>query len=106
MQQVNSDYIGAVRLFQPEPDEIYTIETAGHLAHTPPRLILTYYKHGLVSTVTNPAWDGYYFDSEAIRTLRRIEFLRTDCGVNLPGIKLILRLLNEVEHLSGAPPGH
>jgi len=36
---------------------------------------------------------------EGIRTLRRIESLRTACGVNLAGLKLILDLMNEVEYL-------
>ena len=36
---------------------------------------------------------------EGIRTLRRIESLRTACGVNLAGVKLILELINELEHL-------
>ena len=31
--------------------------------------------------------------------LRRIEYLRTVGGVNLPGIKMILHLTNEVERL-------
>ena len=47
----------------------------------------------------DPACGGYYFNDEAIRTLRRIEYLRADCGINLVGIKMILRLTNEVESL-------
>jgi len=43
--------------------------------------ILVYYKHGLVSPVVDPECGGYYFNDEAIRTLRRIEYLRTDCGI-------------------------
>ena len=38
-------------------------------------------------------------DSVHIRELRRIESLRTACGLNLAGIKLILDLMNEVEYL-------
>jgi DNA-binding transcriptional MerR regulator len=97
MTKARKDYIGAVQRFEPESDVVYTIESAGHIAHTPRRTILLYYKLGLISTVTDPAREGYYFDAEGIRTLRRIEFLRSDCGVNLAGIKMILRLLDEVE---------
>lgn len=97
MRPATRDYIGAVQRFEPEPDVVYTIEAAGHIAHTARRTILMYYKEGLLSPVSDPARDGYYFDADAIRTLRRIEFLRSDCGVNLPGIKMILRLLDEVE---------
>jgi hypothetical protein len=38
--------------------------------------------------------------------LRRIEFLRSDCGVNPAGIKMILRLLDEVERRSGMMERH
>ena len=40
---------------------------------------------------------GMFFDEEAIRLLRRIEQLRTSYGVNLPGINMILGLLEELE---------
>ena len=40
---------------------------------------------------------GMFFDEEAIRLLRRIEQLRTSYGVNLPGIKMIMQLLEELE---------
>lgn len=103
MKRQKKDYIGPVQLFEPEPDTVYTIETAGQLAHTSRRAILIYCKNGLVSTMSDPARDGYYFDSEAVRTLRLIEFLREDCGVNLPGIKMILQLINEVGHLRDHP---
>jgi DNA-binding transcriptional MerR regulator len=49
--------------------------------------------------VVDPAFGGYYFNDEAIRTLRRVEHLRTTCGVNLAGIKMILDLMNQVERL-------
>jgi MerR family transcriptional regulator/heat shock protein HspR len=103
MKRTDRDYIGAVQIFEPERDALYTIDDAGQIAHTPRRRILIYYKHGLVSPVTDPVREGYYFDGDAIRTLRRIEFLRCDCGVNLNGIKMILQLINEVEHLREEP---
>src|SRR5579871_994046 len=101
MKVATKDYIGTVQRFEPEKDVVYTIEAAGHIAHTPRRTIVMYYKLGLISPVSDPSREGYYFDAEGIRTLRRIEFLRSDCGVNLAGIKMILRLLDEVERRSG-----
>jgi DNA-binding transcriptional MerR regulator len=53
-------------------------------------------RHGLVSPVTEES-RGVFFDEEAIRILRRIQQLRTSYRVNLPGIKLIVRLLAELE---------
>src|SRR5579871_5920505 len=101
MKVAAKDYIGAVQRFEPESNGVYTIEAAGQIAHTPRRMILMYYKLGLISPVSDPVREGYYFDAEGIRTLRRIEFLRSECGVNLAGIKVILRLLDEVERRSG-----
>jgi DNA-binding transcriptional MerR regulator len=89
----------AVQLFEPALDAVYTIEAVEHLVHVPRQMIAVYCKHGLLSPVVDPACGGYYFNDEAIRTLRRIEYLRADCGINLVGIKLILRLTNEVESL-------
>ena len=89
----------AIQFFEPDPNAVYTIEAAEHIAHVPRRMILVYCKHGLVSPVVDPACGGYYFNDEGIRALRRIEYLRTVCGINLAGIKMILALMNEVERL-------
>jgi len=89
----------AIQLFEPDPNAVYTIEAAEHIARVPRRLIAVYYKHGLVSPVVAPDCGGFYFNDEGIRALRRIEYLRTDCGINLVGIKMILRLMNEVDRL-------
>ena len=42
---------------------------------------------------------GYYFDGDAIHTLRRIEALRTVCGDDLAGIKMIIELSAALERL-------
>ena len=47
----------------------------------------------------DPTCGGWWFDDEAIRALRRIEYLRADCGINLTGIKLIMDLTKELEML-------
>lgn len=89
----------AVQLFEPGPAAVYTIEAAERLGHVPRRMIAVYYKHGLVSPVIDPAYGGYYFNAEAIRTLRRIDYLRTQYELNLLGVRMILQLMNEVERL-------
>ena len=75
------------------------MEAAERLAHVPRRLIAVYYKHGLVSPVVDPACAGFYFNDEGIRTLRRIEYLRSVCGINIVGVKMIITLMNEAERL-------
>jgi DNA-binding transcriptional MerR regulator len=89
----------ALQLFEPAPNTAYTIGSAARLAHMPRRRIVIYCKRGLVSAMVDPARNGYYFDKEAILTLQRIENLRTVCGNDLSGIKIILDLMNEVDRL-------
>ncbi|MBV8353523.1 MAG: MerR family transcriptional regulator [Verrucomicrobia bacterium] len=89
----------ALQVFEPDARTVYTIEMVARLAQVPRRLIVLYYKHGLVSPVRDPASSGWCFDEEAIRIVRRIEYLRSACNVNLAGIKLILGLTQEVERL-------
>jgi DNA-binding transcriptional MerR regulator len=91
--------MNALQIFEPGAQTVYTIEVAAELAQVPRRLIVLYYKHGLVSPITDPAGNGWYFDDEAIRIVRRIEDLRSACGLNLAGIKLMMALMDEVERL-------
>jgi DNA-binding transcriptional MerR regulator len=93
----SADAVHTVQLFEPDPGTAYTIEAVGHIAGVPRRVILVYCKHGLLAPVVDPEYGGFYFDDEAIRTLRRIEYLHNTCGINLEGIKMILHLINEVE---------
>jgi MerR family transcriptional regulator/heat shock protein HspR len=89
----------ALQVFEPDARTVYTIEMVAQLAQVPRRLIVLYYKHGLVLPVRDPASSGWCFDEEAIRIVRRIEYLRSACNVNLAGIKLIIGLTEEVERL-------
>ena len=88
-----------LQLFEPAPEAVYTIEAAANLAHVGRHRILVYYKQGLVSPVVAPECGGYYFNDEGVRTLRRIEYLRTNRGINLAGTRMILELQNEIERL-------
>jgi DNA-binding transcriptional MerR regulator len=91
----------ALQLFEPDARALYTIEAAASLSQLPRRLIAVYCKYGLVSSVMDPACSGWCFNDEAIRILRRIEYLRSACGLNLVGIRLIIDLAREVEELRG-----
>ena len=88
-----------LQLFEPDPEAVYTIEAAANLAHVRRHRILVYYKQGMVSPVVDPECGGYYFNDEGVRTLRRIEHLHTDRGINLAGTRMILELQNEIERL-------
>ena len=89
----------ALQVLEPGAQTVYTIDVAARLAQVPRRLIVLYYKHGLVASVSDPAGNGWYFDDEAIRIVRRIEYFRSVCGMNLAGIKLVMALTDEVERL-------
>jgi DNA-binding transcriptional MerR regulator len=89
----------SLQLFEPPPDAVYTIDGAAHLADVSRRTILVYCKHGLISPTRRTADSGYCFDRDAIHALRRINGLRAVCGDDLPGIKMILDLMNELECL-------
>jgi MerR family transcriptional regulator/heat shock protein HspR len=39
------------------------------------------------------------FDDEALRALRRIEHLRETCGVNETGLRLMMKLMDELDRL-------
>lgn len=86
-----------IQLFEPPPDAACTIEETSRLVNVSRRTILVYCKHRLLSPVA--ADHGYYFDRDAIRGLRRIEALRTVCGDDLAGIKIILDLTAALEQL-------
>ena len=86
-----------LQLFDPPADAVYTIEAAAQLAGVPRRTILVYCKHRLVSPLLDTA--GYSFDGNGIRSLRRIEALRTVCGDDFAGIRIILDLTKELERL-------
>jgi DNA-binding transcriptional MerR regulator len=85
--------------FEPDADTVYPLDTAARIARVPRHLILVYYKHGLITPLSDPDYGGYYFTNEAIRTLQRIGHLHTTCGINLTGVRLILDLMDEVERL-------
>ena len=88
-----------IQLFEPLPDALYTTETTSRIVDVPRRTILVYCKHHLVSPATGTVDHGYYFDGDAIHTLRRIETLRTVCNKDFAGIKIILDLTAALERL-------
>lgn len=88
-----------IELFEPLPDALYPIEATAQLVGVPRRTILVYCKHRLISPVISAVDHGYSFDRDGIRALRRIEVLRSICGDDLAGIKIILELTSALEHL-------
>lgn len=85
--------------FFADPEALLPIDTAAQLARMPRHFVLICCQHGLVAPHHDPAEGGYYFNRHAVRALQRIEYLRTNCGVNLAGIEMIMKLMADVEEL-------
>ena len=89
----------ALELFQPNPNVLYSLDAAAHLADVPRRSILIYCRAGLVRPVFQPPYGIMAFTEEAIHTVRRIERVRTAHGIDVAWIKTMFDLLEEVERL-------
>lgn len=89
----------AIQLFEPPADAVYTIEATSRMVDIPRRMILVYCKHKLLSPAFETVDHGYYFDRDGIRALRRIEALRSVCGDDFAGIRIILDLTVALERL-------
>ena len=99
MKEAGQSASSAPQPFESMAENVYSIETVVQITQTPRHQIAVYCLHGVISPVTAPERDGWWFDDEAIRVLRRIECLRVDYGMNLAGLRIISELLREVERL-------
>lgn len=97
MSLANKNSFRAIQLFEPETNVIYSIEVTERITHVPRRMIALYCRYGLVSPVGNPNSEGFYFNGNGIRILRRLESMRAVYGQNLADIKMVLSLLKEME---------
>jgi DNA-binding transcriptional MerR regulator len=85
--------------FEPVVNDRYSIETVVRITQTPRHQIAVYCHHGIVSPVTAPEHDGWWFDHEAIRALQQIESLRAEYAMNLAGLRAILEMFRELKKL-------
>ena len=90
---------GHIELHDPQPGVLYNLEGVVHLTGVSRRSVLLYCKSGLVRASEDPEIGALAFDDEAIYTIRRVEYLRTQRGINLDGIRMIFDLLREVRRL-------
>ena len=88
-----------LKAFEPAADDIYSIEAVVNITRTPRHQIAVYCRLGLISPVAPPEREGWRFDQEAIRELRRVEYLRHDYAMNPDGLRMVIGLLREVERL-------
>lgn len=87
--------VQTIERFRPDPGRLYDMEMTARLAGVPRRSVLIYCRWGLVRPTTSPEVQGWYFSTDAIGAIRRAEYLRTNRGVNLPGLRVIFELMDE-----------
>lgn len=68
----------------------HSVDTLAELSGVSSQTILEYQQQGLIQPD---------FDDDTLRLLRRAEFLREACEMNVRGVKLLSHLLDEVERL-------
>jgi len=99
MNESQESQASALQRYEPAQQGIYSIETVVHITQTPRHAIGVYCRLGLISPVAEPEREGWKFDDEAIRELRRIERLRTVFGLELPALRMIVEMGREIECL-------
>jgi len=89
----------ALVVFQPEPNILYSLDAAAHLAGVPRRALLIYCRAGLVQPIFQQPNGAMAFTDEAIYTVRRFEHLRAMHTNDLAWLNTIMELENEVQYL-------
>jgi MerR family transcriptional regulator, heat shock protein HspR len=79
-----------------ENQPVYMIGVAAQLCGVHPQTLRQYERLGLVVPARVGAKNRLYSESD-IKRVRRIQHLTQDMGVNLAGVELILRLLDDME---------
>jgi DNA-binding transcriptional MerR regulator len=75
-----------------------TLEELAQASGIHPELITSYMEFGLIDPISQSE-QGLWFEVETVPRLRMIQRLRTDMGVNLPGVAVILDLTDKIRHL-------
>jgi len=75
----------------------YTLELLAQITGIETTTLVQYQEHGIIRP---------QFDDETVRCLRRIEHLRESCEMNLEGLRLLSKLLDEVDSLRQELRGH
>lgn len=83
-----------------EKEPVYMIGVAARLCGVHPQTLRTYERLGLVAPSRVGAKNRLFSESD-IQRVRRIQRLTQDLGVNLAGVEIILRLLDDMDDLRG-----
>lgn len=81
-----------------EDHPVYMIGVAASLCGVHPQTLRQYERLGLVAPSRVGSKNRLYSDAD-VRRVRRIQRLTQEMGVNLAGVELILRLLDDMEDM-------
>jgi MerR family transcriptional regulator/heat shock protein HspR len=81
------------------PDSLYDLQTLARLAGVHPTLVSQYIQRGLLDPVEDRGGQDWWFNDRSLYILRKIQRLRTDLGVNLNGVAVVLELLRQIDEL-------
>jgi DNA-binding transcriptional MerR regulator len=99
----DSSHLTIVRLHihAPTREALYDLETLARLARLHPALVSKYVRLGLLDPVTGEGSSEHEwrFDDGSLHTLRRIQRLRSELGVNISGVAVVLELLRQINDL-------
>lgn len=92
---------GFVRLTDFDLDQPLTVEIVAEAVGTRPALILRLARLGVIESVATETGE-MLLPTRTIITLRRMQRLRRDLGVNFAGAAIILELVERLDHLTRA----
>lgn len=79
--------------------EVFDCATAAAMAGVANRVLLKYWRLGLIEPIGDVERFGIYFDQEAIYLTRQAELMRQELAVDMKAATVIVRLKQEVETL-------
>ena len=84
--------------FGPDESPVYSVEVLARITGVASGTILQYHALGLLRATTQSAAHPC-FDDDGMRRLRRLESVRETGSMNMSGLCLVARLLDEIEEL-------
>jgi MerR family transcriptional regulator/heat shock protein HspR len=87
--------------FHKQEEGVYTISVAARILKTHPQTLRLYEKEGLIrpKRARESEHSPRLYSQSDIETIRRIQHLTQEMGVNLAGVEVIFKLLSEVDRL-------
>ncbi|MGD1018560.1 MAG: chaperone modulator CbpM [Verrucomicrobiia bacterium] len=103
MNGSSSSRLTIVRLHihSPAHEALYDLETLARLARMHPAHVSNYVRLGLLDPVAGEGHDehAWRFDDGSLHILRRIQRLRSELGININGVAVVLELLRQIDDL-------